>query len=201
MKRSLAIATGALVLLFLAAPAWADPLTALEAYKKGISFDLAGKRIEAAKWFRNAADQGNADAQYYLGQMFRSGQGILQGYSEAARWFRKAAEQGHVLAQYILGLMNSMGQGVPQDLSEAERWFRKAAEQGHDDAQSNLGVMYITGTAVSRDYVLAHMWFILAAISGNETGRQNRDLLTEQMTPQQIAEAQRLAREWKPKNK
>ena len=100
----------------------------------------------------------------------------------------------------LLGLMYRMGQGVPRDNWEAEIWIRKAAEQGHDDAQSNLGVMYGTGTAVSQDYVLAHMWFSLAAGSGNETGRNNRDLLSKQMTPQQIAEARRLAREWKPKN-
>ena len=199
MKRSFAITIWTLVLLFLAAPAWADSPTALEEFKKGISFELAGKYIEAAKWFRRAADQGNADAQYYLGQMLRTGQGIPHGYSEAARWYRRAAEQGHVIAQYILGLMYRLGQGVPRDYWEAERWLRKAAEQGHDDAQSNLGVMYGTGTAVSLDYVLAHMWFDLAASSGNETGRNNRNLLAKQMTPEQIAEAQRLAREWKPK--
>jgi TPR repeat protein len=201
MKRSIAIAACALAVLFFAALAWADSSAAREAFKKGITFDLAGKHMEAAKWFRKAADQGSEDAQYYLGQMFRSGQGLLQGYAEAAKWYRRAAEQGHVLAQYILGLMNSIGQGVPQDYAEAEIWFRKAAEQGHQDAQSNLGVMYGTGTAVSRDDVLAHMWFNLAAISGSKTGKENLDLLTKQMTPRQIAEARRLAREWKPKLK
>ncbi len=201
MKRSLAIAAWAPVLLFFAAPAWADSNTAEEVLAKGNAFASDGKFEEAAKWFRKAAEQGNAFAQYNLGQLYRTGQGIPQGFSEAARWYRKAAEHGHVLAQYSLGLMHRMGQGVRQDFSEAERWFRKAAEQGHQGAQSNLGVMYGTGTAVSRDYVLAHMWFNLSASSGNKTGRQNRDLLAKQMTPQQIAEAQRLAREWKPKKK
>jgi len=88
---------------------------------------------------------------------------------------------------------------VPQNYAEALKWYRKAAEQGHVQAQLNLGAMYINGTGVRQDYVQGHMWSNLAAAQGNEMARENRDLAEKNMTPEQITEAQRLAREWKPK--
>jgi TPR repeat protein len=87
------------------------------------------------------------------------------------------------------------GNGVPKDDAEAARWFRLAAEQGRADTQSNLGLMYANGQGVPQDYVLAHMWFNLAAAQGNEDGKKNRDIVAKRMTSEQIAEAQRMARE------
>ncbi len=116
-----------------------------------------------------------------------------------ALWISGFAYHGDARTQNKLGLMYDKGLGVTQDYAEAVRWYRKAAKQGFASAQFNLGVMYGTGQSVPQDFVLAHMWFNLSAISGNETGRRNRDLLAKQMTSQQIAEALRLAREWKPK--
>ncbi len=75
---------------------------------------------------------------------------------------------------------------------------KKAAEQGDEVAQFSLGDMYESGTGVPQDYVLAHMWFNLAAAKGYPFARDRRDYLAQYMTPDQIAEAQRLAREWKP---
>ncbi len=88
---------------------------------------------------------------------------------------------------------------MPQDNAEAVRWFRRGAEQGFAEAQHNLGVMYGQGRGVQQDYVQAHMWISLAAAQGKESYRKSRDFLAEQMTPPQLAEAQRLAREWRPK--
>ncbi len=79
--------------------------------------------------------------------------------------------------------------------------YRKAADQGIAEAQVNLGTMYNDGYGVPQDYVQAHMWYNLAAARGLKIGRKNRDLLAEKMTPAQIVEARRLAREWKPKGK
>ena len=78
-------------------------------------------------------------------------------------------------------------------------WYRKAAEQGHAKAQLNLGIMYFTGRGVPQDYVQAHMWFNLSAAQGDADATKNRDIVAAKMTPAQIAEAQKLAREWKPK--
>ncbi len=122
-------------------------------------------------------------------------------YATAVKELRPLAEEGDADAQFNLGVMYAKGQGVPQDDTEAARWYRLAAEQGLADAQSYLGWMYLTGERVPQDYVQAHMWFNLAAARGEEDARRARDRLAKKMTPPQLAEAQRLAREWTPKGK
>jgi len=172
----------------------ADFDAGFKAYQRG-DYDTA------LRIFRQLAEQGNASAQYNLGVMYLKGQGVAQDYTAAVRWYRKAADQNHAGAQDNLGVMYSQGWGVTQDYAAALRWYRKAADQGDANAQLNLGVMYTFGRGVTQDYVQALMWYNLAAARGLKLGRQNRDLLAKQMTPEQIAEAQRLAREWKPKGK
>jgi TPR repeat protein len=115
-------------------------------------------------------------------------------------WYRKAAEQGHAAAQSDLAAMYAKGLGVRQDYTEAMKWVLKAAEQGDADAQHNLGIMYGRGEGVPRDDVRAHMWFNLAAANGNKDAIAKRNQVARSMTPAQIIEAQRLAREWKPTN-
>ena len=100
--------------------------------------------------------------------------------------------------------MYSAGWGVPQDYAQAVAWYRRAAEQGLADAQVALGNRYENGLGVPKDYVLAHMWLNLG-IAGlpNDTKLAasfiSRSMLEGLMTPTQLAEAQRLARAWKPK--
>ncbi|MDE0952796.1 MAG: SEL1-like repeat protein [Halioglobus sp.] len=77
-------------------------------------------------------------------------------------------------------------------------WYRKAADQGAADAQYTLGYMYYKGLGVPQDYVQAHMWWNLAAVSELESAIKGRDAVAGMMTPAQLAEAQKLAREWKP---
>ena len=96
--------------------------------------------------------------------------------------------------------MYRSGQGVPQDDAEAVKWWRKAAEQGIADAQHNVGSMYNNGQGVPRDYVFALMWWNIAVASGHEDAQRDREIVAKQMTPDQIAEAQRLAREWMAKH-
>ena len=113
-------------------------------------------------------------------------------------WHRMAADQGWRLAEYNLGAMYVRGQGAKQDYAEAVNWFRKAADQGVARAQYNLGVMYAHGLGVAQDKAFAFMWLNLASAQGLEVARSARDKLAASMTPDQTAEAQRLAREWKP---
>jgi uncharacterized protein len=122
-----------------------------------------------------------------------------QDDAAAISWYRKAADQGLVDSQFLLGVMYLAGRGVPQDYVAAKSWFLKAADQGHGDAQFNLGALY-SGQGVSQDYVTAHMWLNLPAAGGNKDAAKYRNILAAKMTPAQIAEAQRLAREWKPKS-
>ncbi len=159
---------------------------------------------EGAISLREKAEQGQVSAQLQLGRMYDMGQGVPQDYKEAFRWYQAAAEQEHADAQRYLGFMYVEGRGVPQDYKEAVRWYQVAADQGTADAQSNLGFMYTNGQGVPQDYIQAHMWYNLAA-SGRQDdddrkmAARNRDSIAEKMTPEQIAEAQRLAREWRPK--
>lgn len=166
---------------------------------------------KAEKWWLKAAEQGDARAQTHLGFLYRGGYGVPEDGAEAEKWFRRAAEQGVVRAQFRLGDMYGRGQGVPVDAAEAARWLRRAAEQDSAAgkykvgfsvlAQYRLGLMYEKGQGVSRDYVMAHMWLNLAAVRGYQVASSNRDRIANKMTQTQISEAQRLAREWKPKTK
>ena len=135
--------------------------------------------------------------------MYTQGKGVPRDYAQALVWYRKAADQGDALAQFSLGLVYDNGQGVPQDFAQAVVWYRKAADQGEARAQINLGVMYEKGQGVPQDYAQAHMWRNIAAsqrenAEDRDLAAKNRDLVAAKMTPDQIAEAQRLAREWKP---
>ena len=94
------------------------------------------------------------------------------------------------------------------DYAKAYRLFKPLAEQGVPAAQYNLGLMYADGLGVPQDHVLAHMWINLATsrYPASEKEKQEgaakiRDLAASMMTPAQIAEAERLAREWKPKRR
>jgi len=145
--------------------------------------------------FRSAALQGNDVAQYNFGVMYNEGKGVAQDYKEAVRWFQLAAQQGLAQAQYNLASKYRKGEGIAQDYKEAVRWYELAARQGHSDAKNNLGVMYINGQGVLQDHVKAHMWFNIAAIIGDKNSVKNRDLAASKMSPQQIEQAQRMARE------
>ena len=158
----------------------------------------------ALREWRPLAEQGNAKAQYNLGLMYRKGQGVPQDDAEAVEWWRKAAEQGNAGAQNNLGVMYRNGHSVPQDYAEAVGWWRKAAEKGYATAQHKLGVMYGKGLGVPQDEAQAYMWFKLASSTfppgeDRDQSVKNRDIVAEKMTPAQVSEAQKLAREWRPK--
>lgn len=145
------------------------------------------------------AKAGNAAAQNRLGLLYHDGQGVPQSYEGAKRWFTKAAENGHAGAQVNLGTIYLVGHGFYQSDHLALFWFRKAAEQKDALAFAKLGLMYARGQGVSRDFIQAHMWYDLAVANGAWKAAEARDALAQQMPPPQIAEAQKLAREWKPK--
>jgi len=96
--------------------------------------------------------------------------------------------------------MYDQGYGVSQDDAAAVRWYRKAAEQGDADVQHILGFVCYEGQGVPQDNVQALMWFSLAAGQGDEQAVEFRNTINRDMTTDQIAEAQRLAREWMEKH-
>ena len=127
-----------------------------------------GNYVEAAKDFREMAEQGDVLAQYYLGAMYYQGQGLTHDYRKAAVWLTKAANQGHLDAQYQLGRMYYIGRGFSRDRAKAAVWYRKAAEQGNAGAQSDLGAMYLYGEGVRKDFKQAAKWYRKAAEQGSE---------------------------------
>lgn len=137
-------------------------------YEEGGGFSgVPQDAAEAVRWYRRAAKQGLADAQYALGICYVNGEGVPKDDGEAAYWYRQAAEQDHAGAQFMLGVLYEEGDGVPQDAAEAVRWYRRAAEQGDADAQYNLGVSYANGEGVPQDDVEAARWFRLSAEQGD----------------------------------
>jgi TPR repeat protein len=184
----------ALAVMVLAVPASAGP------FEDGLTAYEREDYATALKFWRPLAEQGHAGVQYNLGIMYEDGLGVPQDDAEVVKWYRMAAEQGVAKAQASLGFMYAKGRGVEQDDTKAIKWYRKAAEQGLDRAQYNLGLMYAMGRGVSRDTVKAHIWFTIAARQGVELAKRGRDLAANKLTPDQIAEAQRMAREWMAKH-
>lgn len=137
-----------------------------------------------------------------VGQDYEKGYNaaIRGDFTTALREFRPLAEQGDAKAQQNLGSMFQAGVGVPQDYAEALKWFRLAAEQGQAIAQMGLGFMYFKGQGVPQNIVTAHVWFNLAGAQVTadiaKGASEARDMVAEEMTSAQIAEAQKLAREW-----
>src|SRR5437667_25640 len=155
--------------------------------------------VEAVKWYRKAAEQNIASAQYNLGICYSDGQGVAKDDVEAVKWYRKAAEKDIAPAQSNLGTCYYDGQGVAKDYVEAMKWFRKAAEQNDAKAQYNLGVCYANGLGVAKDYVEGYKWWLLAAGQGNENAKKGMTILENKMSREQIAEGQKLARNFKPR--
>lgn len=183
-----------LLIMYLTVSACADIQPASDGYNNN-----RAEYVEAAKELRKSAEAGDASAQNALGLLYYKGKGVSQSYRQAKEWFEKAAKQGRAGAQVNLGTLYLSGEGAPQSAEMALFWFSRAA--GHEDALAlaKLGLMYAQGRGVLQDYIQAHMWYNLSAARGEVRSADARDALAKQMTLTQIAEAQRLAREWRPK--
>ncbi len=135
-----------------------------------------------------------------LSQLVQAQRAFVQkDYNAALRLLRPLGEQGVLEAQRYLGRMYEVGEGVPQDYAEAVKWYRLAAEQGGAHDQAVLGTMYADGRGVPQNLIQAYKWYSLAAAQADNFAAE-RDAVRRLMTPAQIAEGQKLAAEWKPKN-
>jgi TPR repeat protein len=160
---------------------------------RGVPQDYA----EAVKWFRKAAEQNYAQAQYALGICYDGGDGVTKDEFEAANWYRKAAEQNDAEGQFSLGVRYANGRGVEKDNAEAAKWFRKAAEQGHQPAQQSLGAFYANGR-VAIDIVSgmegaidAYQYIRLAKEKGCEGAAKTMDVISALLSPEELCEAER----------
>jgi len=187
-------AIGLVLALLVALPATAQD------FQKGLAATKRGDYATALSEWRRLAEQGHARGQHNLSVMYGKGLGVTRDYAEALKWSRMAANQGLAQAQNNVGQIFRIGLGVQKDYAEALKWFRKAAQQGYAKSQGALGVMYSNGQGVPQDYVLAYMWTSLAAATGDKFATKNLDIVARETTPAQIAEAQKLARDWRAKH-
>ncbi|PZF76972.1 sel1 repeat family protein [Aestuariivirga litoralis] len=137
---------------------------------KGVAVDEA----EAARWFRQAALQGNVEAQYHLARLVsRGAKGLKQDYPTALKLYQDAAAKGFAPAMDALGQAYQQGRGAEVDLARAAEWYQKAADQKLADAQNNLGMLYLEGKGVARDLNKAFSLFEAAAAQNDPWGLNN----------------------------
>lgn len=133
---------------------------------EGLAAFRAGDYGLALSQLQPLANQGEAQAQFYLGVSYQKGWGVIADPTKAAQWYRRAAEQGLNKAQHNLALLYLRGEGVPADAALAREWFERAARQGDMRAAHELGLMYFRGMGVERDFTQARSWWEKAAHAG-----------------------------------
>ena len=167
---------------------------------KGVKAD----KSEAVHWLRAAAEKGFAPAQLELGHCYLEGRGIASNGTEALKWFRQASSSGSADADYEIGNCYLEGIGTAKDSEEGIRWIQQAAEKGAAAGQNALASAYQRGAGVPKDYLQAYKWYALAAAQDDEHAADIRFTMAKletQLTKDQLAEAQRLAHEFKPADK
>ena len=163
--------------------------------KYSLGSGVAKNDETAVAWYTLAAEQGMALAQYNLGSAYDAGRGVSEDQSLAVKWYRRAAEQGDANAMFNLGVRNEAGKGLPQNFEKAVERYMQAAEAGHAKAQYNLALKYFTGEGVHRSNIRAHMWANIARSSDVPRSNKLLDVIVREMTAQQIATAQKRARD------
>lgn len=155
---------------------------------------------EAVQWLERAAKKGNPVAMYHLGKYYADPERlkIHRDRPRGIKLIRRAAEQGQVEAQYLLGMMYYGGTGVIQDFEEGARWIRKAADRGMTDAMYQMGIVCLTGRGVAKDYIQSYVWFNVSAAQGREEAVAQRKLVAENLDLDELLEAQRRSRNFKP---
>lgn len=179
---------------------WLRSMASVGPLSDGFTANNRGDYATALRCWRPFAERGDAVAQNSLGFMYDKGRGVLQDYDQAVYWFRMAAEQGFSEAQYNLGYMYDNGCGVPQDCVQAHIWYNLAAARSAQGDILEIAIKNRNNLNPVGKF-RSHTLTTVRAAQENIMKRaiKNRDAVTAKMTPAQIAEAQRLAREWKPK--
>ncbi|CAL8462358.1 g1891 [Coccomyxa elongata] len=132
---------------------------------------------QAFRYFRQAAEAGDADAMAHLGHMYANGVGVAASNESAHEWFHQAARRNHPSGQYGLGYLYLSGYGVPKDAKKAFKYFSAASEQGHVESWFHLGVMHLNGWGVKADAGQALKYFTLASKLGHVLAQYNLAML------------------------
>lgn len=196
MSRSPALFVVAVLALSLLVLPGAAPGARAQSIERGLAAYEAEDYAGALAQWRPLAWQGNAAAQYGLGVLYDRGRGVGRDDAAALGWYRRAAAQGVAEAEHALGVFHAAGRGVAQSHVVAAEWYRRAAERGYADSQLAIGILHQLALGVPEDAIEAFKWFDIAAVTGREEAAVFREEVAAQMTPAQIAEADRRAQAW-----
>jgi len=217
MKKT-SISIPALSLLFLGITLF-TPLYGCAAEKATVSVrnESPALKTDSYSAIKGQAKRGNIKAKVKLAEMYYSGNGVKQNYKKALKLYKKAAADGDTAAMRKLGDIYTSGLGAIRNYEEAFKWYESAAmggdvlsarklgelylkgQGGDPTAQFNLGEMYMKGNGLPRDYVLSYKWFNLSNAGGFRAAAAKLDKLEAKMTPEEVARAQRITREFKKK--
>jgi localization factor PodJL len=148
---------------------------------------------DAVRFLTQAAEKGQAVAQYRLGTLYERGQGVAADPVKAAHWYEMSAAQGNRKAMHNLAVSYASGAGAKKNMAEAARWFAKAAALGLSDSQFNLAVLYERGDGVPQSLLDAYKWYSIAAATGDSESKQRMGVLGTQLSDSDRAAANKSA--------
>lgn len=148
---------------------------------------------DGVKFLTQAAEKGQAVAQYRLGTLYERGQGIPADAAKAQRWYELAANQGNRKAMHNLAVSYASGAAGKKNMAEAARWFAKAAALGLSDSQFNLAVLYERGDGVPQSLLDGYKWYSIAAASGDSESKARIGVLQTQLSDTDKAAANKSA--------
>ena len=169
---------------------------ALADYEDGVEAAFSGDYDTAFKEFTVAAEEGLSLAQFNLGILYFTGQGVEQDFDEAFEWTRRAAEQGHLNAQFNLGSLYLDGQGTQVSVLEGVNWFTQAAKSGHANSAFTLAKMYQKGDFVDSDLVAAHAWAAQSEINEHPEASILKEEIEQDLSVEEIRQARRVFAAW-----
>ena len=169
---------------------------ALADYEDGVEAAFSGDYDTAFKEFTIAAEEGLSLAQYNLGILYFTGQGVEQNFDEAFEWTKRAAEQGHLNAQFNLGSLYLDGQGTQVSVLEGVNWFTQAAKNGHANSAYTLAKMHQEGDFVDSDLVLAHAWAAQSEINEHPEASSLKKEIAQDLSTEEIRQARRIFATW-----
>ncbi|MCZ6454119.1 MAG: tetratricopeptide repeat protein, partial [Alphaproteobacteria bacterium] len=123
---------------------------------------------QALQWYFDAAQSGDAQAQFLLGRKYETGTDVVRDFAEAATWYEKAARRGHIEAQFKFASLLEQGRGVPADPIGAAQWYERAAQQGYAPAQYNLAVLMLNAASTDAQRIDGLVWLLKARDQGIE---------------------------------
>lgn len=141
-----------------------DIKDAEEQFRIGLHFYVEKSYQDAFHWLSKAAEQGSADAEYYIAMMYESGKGLEKSPEEAVRWYLKSSEHGQRAAQATIGKKYLGGVDVPEDDDLARKWLSLSFEQGCVGAMHDMGDIYFFGYGVDVDYEKAFGYYFKSAV-------------------------------------